>query len=61
MSAGVAVTTMLSILATVVIVGNTLICLIIKRNREMRYTKTELSNNFTVSPEVNNVCTGSLL
>ncbi|XP_078346934.1 pyroglutamylated RF-amide peptide receptor-like [Oculina patagonica] len=36
MSAGVAVTTMLSILATVVIVGNTLICLIIKRNRDMR-------------------------
>ncbi len=41
-SAGVPITTVLSILVVVNIIGNTLVCLIIKRNRDMRYTK---SNN----------------
>ncbi|KAL9957230.1 hypothetical protein ACROYT_G038841 [Oculina patagonica] len=35
-SAGVAITTVLSILAVVDIVGNSLVCAIIKRNRDMR-------------------------
>ena len=39
-SAAFAITTVLSILAIVDIVGNTLVCLIIWRNQDMRYAKT---------------------
>ena len=35
-SAGVAIATVLSVLAIVDIVGNFLVCMVIKRNREMR-------------------------
>lgn len=51
--AEIAVATVYSILIIVNIVGNSLVCAIIKRNREMRYADTGLTNNipklFTVS------------
>lgn len=37
--ASVAITTVLSVLVLVDIVGNSLVCAIIKRNREMRYVE----------------------
>ena len=40
MSAAVAITTVLVILAIVDVVGNIIVCLIIKRNRDMRYTES---------------------
>ena len=39
----VAITTVLSILVMVDIVGNSLVCLIIKRNRDMRYAENEIT------------------
>lgn len=39
-SAAVAITTVLFILVVVDIVGNSLVCAIIKKNRDMRYAKT---------------------
>lgn len=39
-SSAIAITTVLSILVIVDIVGNSLVCLIIKRNRDMRYVDT---------------------
>ncbi len=42
--AGVAITTVLSILIIVDIVGNSLVCAIIKRNRDMRYVKSKIIN-----------------
>ena len=39
MTFGVAITTAITILAIVDIMGNTLVCTIIKRNRDMRYIK----------------------
>ena len=48
-SAGVAITTVLSILVIVDIVGNFLVCVIIKRNREMRYAKTDCIKQFTIN------------
>lgn len=39
-SSAIAITTVLSTLVIVDIVGNSLVCLIIKRNRDMRYVDT---------------------
>ena len=39
-SAAFVITTVLSMLAIVDIVGNSLVCLLIKRNRDMRYAET---------------------
>jgi len=39
MTFGVAITTAITILAIVDIMGNALVCTIIKRNRDMRYLK----------------------
>ncbi|KAL9957242.1 hypothetical protein ACROYT_G038854 [Oculina patagonica] len=47
--AGVAITTVLSILAIVDILGNTLVCLIIKRNRDMRIHVNYLLLNLAVA------------
>lgn len=41
-SADVAITTVLTLLAIVDIVGNSLVCAIIKRNRVMRYVEYEM-------------------
>ena len=43
-SASVAITTVLSILVIVDIVGNFLVCLIMKRSRDMRYAKKEIKD-----------------
>ena len=40
--ASVAITTVLSVLVLVDIVGNSLVCAIIKRNREMRYVEKKM-------------------
>ena len=40
-AAAIAMTTVLSILVIVDIVGNSLVCAIIKRHRDMRYAETE--------------------
>ena len=48
-SARVAITTVLFILVTLDIVGNSLVCLIIKRNRDMRYAETEITSDETLS------------
>ncbi|KAL9957231.1 hypothetical protein ACROYT_G038842 [Oculina patagonica] len=48
-SANVAITTVLSILACIDIVGNTLVCLIIKRNRDMRTTINYLLMNLAIA------------
>ena len=39
MTFGVAITTAITILAIVDVMGNALVCTIIKRNRDMRYHK----------------------
>lgn len=41
-SADVAITTVLTLLAIVDILGNSLVCAIIKRNRVMRYVEYEM-------------------
>ena len=41
-SADVAITTVLTLLVVVDIVGNSLVCAIIKRNRVMRYVESEI-------------------
>ena len=43
-SADVAITTVLSILVIVDIVGNSAVCLIITKNRDMRYAETKIRN-----------------
>ena len=42
-SAGVAITTILAILVIIDILGNALVCLIVKRNRDMRYVVTKIT------------------
>ena len=41
-AAAVVITTVLSILVIVDIVGNSVVCAIIKRNRDMRYVETKI-------------------
>lgn len=41
-STGVVITTVLFVLVVVNIVGNSLVCAIIKRNRELRYVETDM-------------------
>ncbi|KAL9958484.1 hypothetical protein ACROYT_G035501 [Oculina patagonica] len=48
-SAGVAITTALSILVIVDIVGNSLVCVIIKRNRDLRGPMNYLLVNLAVA------------
>ena len=43
--AGVPLTIVLFIMVIVNIIGNSLVCLIIKRNRDMRYVKSKIINN----------------
>ena len=43
-SSGIAIATVHSILVVIDIVGNCLVCAIIKKHRDMRYVETKLNN-----------------
>lgn len=49
MTTGLAITAVITVLAIIDILGNTLVCAIIKRNRDMRYVVTEVFNIGRVS------------
>jgi len=48
MATGLAITAIITVLAIIDILGNTLVCAIIKRNRDMRYVVTETFNTSEV-------------
>ena len=43
-SSGIAIATVHSILVVIDIVGNCVVCAIIKKNRDMRYVETKITN-----------------
>lgn len=49
-TAAVAITTILSILVVIVIAGNSLVCLIVKRNRDLRYAEIWLFTIYKGKP-----------
>ena len=51
-AAGVGTTIVLSILVVVGIVGNTLVCVVMMKNRDMRYANNETTFNLVLLAEV---------
>lgn len=45
-AAGIAIATMSCLLIIIDIVGNCLVCMIVKKNRDMRYVQTEITEIF---------------
>ena len=60
-SSGVAITAVLLILIVVDVVGNTLVCLIIKRYLRTKYERTFFTDLFLPCPSVSEFCFRSFI